>query len=305
MRKTIYIIILFFYFGPISALETKIIYKIENEIITNIDIKNEFKYLLALNNQLKELDKEKVFNIARESIIREKIKKIEVSKNFVTLEIDKKYTATILKNIYTRLDFKSLEEFIEYLKQYNLNLADVKKKLIIDALWNELIIAKYSSKIEINEQKLRDKIIKSGNDETKEYNLSEIIYEVNDTKNIQKKYEEIKKSVTEIGFKNSSSIYSTSETSKIGGSIGWVREESLNKKILKKISKLDLNEISKPIIIANGIMILKINKIRKLKTKIDYEVELKNLINYERDRQLNQYSKIYFNQIKINTGFNE
>ena len=305
MRKTIYIIILFFYFGPISALETKIIYKIENEIITNIDIKNEFKYLLALNNQLKELDKEKVFNIARESIIREKIKKIEVSKNFVTLEIDKKYTATILKNIYTRLDFKSLEEFIEYLKQYNLNLADVKKKLIIDALWNELIIAKYSSKIEINEQKLRDKIIKSGNDETKEYNLSEIIYEVNDTKNIQKKYEEIKKSVTEIGFKNSSSIYSTSETSKIGGNIGWVNASSLNNKIRDNILSLNINDLSSPFIMPGGVLILKIDDIKEEPKKINFDLELEKAKRYERNKQLNQYSQIYFNKTKKNLAFNE
>ena len=292
MKKAIYIIIFFFSFISISALETKIIYKIENEIITNIDIKNEFRYLIALNNKLKELDKEKVFNIAKESIIREKVKKIEVSKNFLTLEIDKKYTTILLENLYSTLNFKSLEEFKEYLEQYNLRLADIEKKLVIDALWNELIITTYSSKIEIDEEKLRNKMLKSSN-------------EVDDKKNIKKKYEEIKKSIAEIGFKNSSSIYSFSETSKLGGNIGWVREESLNMDIMKNISKLGLNEISKPMIISNGILILKINEIRKIKIKIDYEGELKKLISYERDRQLNQYSKIYFNKIRINTDFNE
>ena len=305
MKKAIYIIIFFFSFISISALETKIIYKIENEIITNIDIKNEFRYLIALNNKLKELDKEKVFNIAKESIIREKVKKIEVSKNFLTLEIDKKYTTILLENLYSTLNFKSLEEFKEYLEQYNLRLADIEKKLVIDALWNELIITTYSSKIEIDEEKLRNKMLKSSNKETREYNLSEIMYEVDDKKNIKKKYEEIKKSIAEIGFKNSSSIYSFSETSKLGGNIGWVREESLNMDIMKNISKLGLNEISKPMIISNGILILKINEIRKIKIKIDYEGELKKLISYERDRQLNQYSKIYFNKIRINTDFNE
>ena len=121
----------------------------------------------------------------------------------------------------------------------------------------------------------------------------------------KKKYEEIKKSISEIGFKNSASIYSSSEASKIGGNIGWIREESLNLEIMKNISKLGLNDISKPMIVANGILILKINEIRTIKTKIDYDSELKKLINYERDRQLNQYSKIYFNKVKINTDFNE
>jgi peptidyl-prolyl cis-trans isomerase SurA len=305
MKKIIYIIIFYFYIGSISALETKIIYKIENEIVTNIDIKNEFRYLIALNNQLKELDKEKVFNIAKESIIREKVKKIELSKNFLSLEIDKKYTAALLENLYINLNFKSIEEFKGYLEQYNLDLADIEKKLIIEALWNELIITTYSSKIEIDEKKLKNKILKSSNKETREYNLSEIIYEVDDKKNIKKKYEEIKKSISEIGFKNSASIYSSSEASKIGGNIGWIREESLNLEIMKNISKLGLNDISKPMIVANGILILKINEIRTIKTKIDYDSELKKLINYERDRQLNQYSKIYFNKVKINTDFNE
>ena len=305
MKKIIYIIIFYFYIGSISALETKIIYKIENEIVTNIDIKNEFRYLIALNNQLKELDKEKVFNIAKESIIREKVKKIELSKNFLSLEIDKKYTAALLENLYINLNFKSIEEFKGYLEQYNLDLADIEKKLIIEALWNELIITIYSSKIEIDEKKLKNKILKSSNKETREYNLSEIIYEVDDKKNIKKKYEEIKKSISEIGFKNSASIYSSSEASKIGGNIGWIREESLNLEIMKNISKLGLNDISKPMIVANGILILKINEIRTIKTKIDYDSELKKLINYERDRQLNQYSKIYFNKVKINTDFNE
>jgi|TARA_B110000037_G_C17052875_1_gene478508 peptidyl-prolyl cis-trans isomerase SurA len=305
MKKIIYLIFFCFCFSSISALETKIIYKIENEIITNIDIKNEFKYLIALNNQLEELDKEQVFNIAKESIIREKIKTIEVSKNFKTLEIDKNYIAILLKNIYTRLNLKSLEEFIIYLEKYKLNLTDIEKKIAIDALWNETIIIKYSSKIEIDEQELKNKIIKNSNKEIKEYNLSEIIYEVDDTKNIEKKYKEIKKNIAAIGFENSASIYSISDTSKIGGNTGWVREESLNIKIMKNISKLKLNDISKPIIISNGILILKVNEIRKVKNEIDYEAELQKLINYERERQLNQYSKIYFNKVKKNTGFDE
>ena len=130
-------------------------------------------------------------------------------------------------------------------------------------------------------------------------------YEIKDKKNIEKKYYEIKKSIAEIGFENSASIYSISETSKVGGNIGWVRKESLNKKILKKISKLNLNEISQPIIITNGVLIIKIKEIKKVKAKINYDEELQKLINYERNTQLRQYSKIYFNKIKKNINFNE
>tara|TARA_B110001450_G_C17655714_1_gene495142 strand:+ start:677 stop:1561 length:885 start_codon:yes stop_codon:yes gene_type:complete len=287
------------------SLETKIIYNIQNEIITNIDIKNEFKYLLAFNNQLKNLDKEKIFKISKESIIKEKIKKIELSKYYKDFEVDDKYTNVLLKNIYKGLNFQSLQEFETHLEFYNLSINDIRKKLIIDALWNELIVKKYNSKIEIDEQELRNIITNDSKNEEIEYKLSEIVYEVTNKQDVENKYKEIKKSITEIGFENSASIYSISETGKIGGNIGWINERSLNLEIMKKISKLDLNEISKPIIITNGILILKIKDTKKIKSKINYDVELKKLINYERNKQLNQYSKIYFEKAKKNIDFNE
>ena len=305
MKNILYFLLFTFSFYSASAIETKIVYNIQNEIITNIDIKNEFKYLLALNNRLENLDKEQIFNISRESIIREKIKKIEISKNFSDLKIDRKYTDALLKNIYKSLNLQSLEEFNLYLKPYNQNVDDVRKKLAIDALWNELIIRKYNSKIEIDEEKIRKKIINAGKNESIEYNLSEIVYETTNKNNIKEKYLEIKNSISEMGFENSASIYSISESSKIGGSIGWVRQESLNPKIIQNISKLNLNEISKPMIIPNGILILKINETKKIITEINYDEEFKKLINYERNQKLNQYSKIYFNKVKKNIGFNE
>ncbi len=305
MKRILYIILFCLNFNAIYALETKIIYTIQNEIITNVDIKNEFKYLLALNPKLEILDKEKIFKISKDSIIREKIKKIELTKNNSSFEIDKRYTDNLLKNIYTSLNFKSIEEFNVYLEPYNQNVNDIIKKLTIDALWNELIIKKYNSKIEINEDELKKKVLNKSKSETTQYNLSEIIYEIKDKKNIEKKYLEIKKNIKEIGFENSASIYSSSETSKIGGNIGWISQESFNPKIMQNISGLDINEITGPIIISNGIMILKINEIKKVLTKINFDEELKELIIYERNRKLNQYSKIYFNKVKKNIGFNE
>ena len=305
MKRILYIILFCLNFNAIYAVETKIIYTIQNEIITNVDIKNEFKYLLALNPKLEILDKEKIFKISKDSIIREKIKKIELTKNNSSFEIDKRYTDNLLKNIYTSLNFKSIEEFNVYLEPYNQNVNDIIKKLTIDALWNELIIKKYNSKIEINEDELKKKVLNKSKSETTQYNLSEIIYEIKDKKNIEKKYLEIKKSIKEIGFENSASIYSSSETSKIGGNIGWISQESFNPKIMQNISGLDINEITGPIIISNGIMILKINEIKKVLTKINFDEELKKLIIYERNRKLNQYSKIYFNKVKKNIGFNE
>ena len=304
MKKIFLIIIICLGFETVQSLETKIVYIIQNEIITTVDIKNEFKYLLALNNSLKELDEERILIISNESLIREKIKKIELSKNFKKIELNEGYMDILLKNIYSRLNLNSINEMEQYLKDYDLTLNMVKKKITIDALWNELIIQRYNSKITINEDKIKKEILKNNQIQSKEYLLSEIIFEVTNKEEIERKYNEVIKSINEIGFKNSAAIYSFSESAKIGGDIGWVNVNSLNDIIKRNINNLEIGDITKPIILSNGILILKLKNIKELETTIDIKNELKKAINYERNRQLNQYSKIYYNKIKKNLDFN-
>ncbi|MDB3903181.1 peptidylprolyl isomerase [Candidatus Pelagibacter sp.] len=287
------------------SIEIKIIHNIQNEIITNIDIKNEFKYLVALNNSLKELDKEKILNISNESAIREIVKKIEIKKNFKKIELNDDYSNVLLKSIYSKLNLKSINEFELYLKDYDLTINDIKYKIAIDSLWNELIIQKYSQKITINENNIKKEVLKNDKVESKEYQLSEIIFEVANKKEIKKKYDEVIKSINNEGFENSAAIYSFSESAKIGGDIGWINENSLNNKIRKSINNLKIGEITKPIILSNGILVLKIMNIKKSIIAMDVKSEFKKAINYERNRQLNQYSKIHYNKIKKNLNFNE
>ena len=303
MKNYLLILFLFFTLSNAKSIESKIIHSIENEVITNIDIKNEFKYLVALNNSLKELDKETLLNISNESIIREKIKKIEILKNFKVLKLNKDYYELLVKNIYTRLNLKSINEFEIYLKNYDLKIDDIKTKITIDTLWNELIIRKYDSKININEDKIKKKILKNSKIRSKEYQLSEIIFEITNKEEIEKKYTQVVKSINEIGFENSAAIYSFSESAKIGGDIGWINQNSLNKNIKINIISLEVGEITQPIILSNGILILKLINTKNSETTINIENELKKAINYERNRQLNQYSKIYYNKIKKNLDF--
>ena len=305
MKKIFYLILFIFNITNASSIESKIIYVIENEIITNIDIKNEFKYISALNSQLKNLPKEKIFNIARESIIREKIKKIEILKNFKNLDVNKKYLDLLIKNIYNNLKINSHEEFKNYLKNYNLEIRDIEEKVKIEALWNELIVKKYNSKININIEQIKRDIKNTKSLTNKNYLLSEIVFEIKDTKELNEKYILIKKSAEDIGFKNTASIYSISDTSKIGGSIGWINERSLSKVIYENISQLKKGEISKPLIIPGGILILKINDIKNEIIKLDPEKELERIVNFKKNKQLNQYSKIYFNKVKKNQGLSE
>ena len=287
-----------------KAIESKIVHNIENEIITNIDIKNEFKYLLALNDNLRELDKKIILDISNNSIIREKIKQIELLKNFKEIIIDNDYMDAYLKNIYLGLDLNSLEEFEYYLNKYDITLKNVKKKISIELLWNDLIIGKYSNQIKINKEQIKRQLQNKDTAKVKEYQLSEIVFNVETKNDIEKKYIEITKSINKIGFENTASIYSISDSAKIGGEIGWINENLINTKIKKNIDTLQIGEISQPIILPNGILILQIINIKNSEMKIDIEVEYNKAINFEKNRQLNQFSIIYFNKIKKKIGFN-
>ncbi len=303
MKKIFFTLLFFLILNQAQSIETRIIHNIQNEIITNIDIKNEFKYLIALNNSLQKLDKEKIYSISNESIIREKIKKIEILKNFKEIKINEDYSSILIKNIYLRINLKSLNEFEQYLKGYDLTINDIKTKITIEALWNELIMQKYGAKININKSKIEEEILKNSKIQTKEYQLSEIIFEVINKEEIKKKYNEVLKSIDKEGFENSAAIYSFSESAKIGGDIGWINENSLNDNIKNNIKNLKNGQITKPIILSNGILILRLEDTRTSESTMDVKNELKTAIIYERNRQLNQYSKIYYNKIKKNLNF--
>ena len=305
MKIFFLIILTILTFNKVNSIESKIIHKIENEIITNIDIKNQFKYLVALNNSLKELDKKQILNISNESIIREKVKKIEISKNFKEMSLSEEYLDFQIKKTYSRLNLNSMNEFQLYLKDYNLVLEDIIKKITIDTLWNELIIKKYANQIVIDKEKIQKEISKNTNIQSMEYFLAEIVSDIESKEEIDTKYKKIIKSINEIGFENSASIYSFSDTAKAGGDIGWINENSLNNEIKKKIKNLKIGDVSKPITLANGILILKIKDTKITEIKIDMKAELKKAINYERNRQLSQFSKIYYNKVKKNLEFDE
>jgi peptidyl-prolyl cis-trans isomerase SurA len=303
MKIFFLIILTILIFNKANSIESKIIHKIQNEIITNIDIKNQFKYLVALNNSLKELDKQKILSISNESIIREKIKKIEILNNYKEMSLSEEYLDFQIKKTYSRLKLNSTNEFQLYLKDYNLVLEDIIKKITIDTLWNELIIKKYANQIVIDKEKIQKELSKNAKIQSREYFLAEIVSDIENKDEIDIKYKKIIKSINEIGFENSASIYSFSDTAKAGGDIGWINENSLNNEIKKKIKNLKIGDVSKPITLANGILILQIKDTKITEIKIDIKTELKKAINYERNRQLSQFSKIYYNKVKKNLEF--
>jgi peptidyl-prolyl cis-trans isomerase SurA len=274
-----------------------IVMKVNNEIITNININEEYRYLIALNTDLKSLKKEEIFNLAKNSFLREKIKENELKKYF-KLNQSSKYIDQTIKNLYGSLNISSEIEFKKYLSVYNLTIEDVKKKIEIEVLWNELIYKKFHKQIDIDEEKIKKKI--NENKIQKNYLLSEIFFSGENKEKINEKYNLIKKSISEIGFKNTANMYSLTASAKIGGSIGWIGENQLTKKIVNEINKLQLGEFTKPINIPEGVIILKLDEKEDKKISLDFDSEVKKLIEYEKNRQLNQFSVIYFNKLKFN-----
>lgn len=291
---------------PVKANETNIVIKVNNEIITNIDIENEIRYLVALNNELKETSEEILKNLAKQSVIKEKIKKREVSKYF-KFNSSQELLDTVIKSYYTKLGIASLENFKIYLQEYDLELDIVKNKIEIELLWNQLIGRQYQDQIIINKKDLENKVEKylKENELTKEFNLSEIVFQIKNNNEIIEKKNLIKKDIVEKGFKNVANIYSISESSKFGGELGWIKSNQLSNKILDILTNLSIDEISEPIKIPNGYMILKINDIREITIEKDKEKLLDELIKVETNNKYSQFSIIHYNKLKLNSVISE
>ena len=305
LLKLVYFFILMSLFINSANSENKIKIELQigNEILTNIDFINEKNYLIALNNNLKNLPKNQLRNISKQSLIREKIKKIELLK-FYDFEKADKYSDQLLRDFYKRLNFKSENDFNSYLISYNLSILDIIEKLKIETLWNEMIFSKYNNQIKIDEENIKSKI-KNQKKILKEYNLSEILFQLGSDEEVLDKYELILKNIKASGFKNSANIFSISDSAKFGGEIGWVNQNQLNEKLLKEIDNLNIDQLTQPIQTSSGYLIIKLNKKRQKETKLDFDRTFKQMITEEKNRQLNQFSLIYFNKIKQNIFISE
>ena len=300
------ILVLFFLISLFSSLATskeiKILYKIDKEIITNHDVNTEIKYL-SLNRNFNELDKEVFFERALRSLIREKIKKNEIEK-FYNLDYDElilsKQTDMILNKFISNYDFSSIEDLKNTLQENGINLTGLKKKLIIEQYWNQLIIDKYKNNLEVNEEKV-SQILESlinNKSQLNSYNLSEIVFLEIDKKKNDLKYNEILKSIKKIGFKETAVLYSISESGPSGGKIGWVNENQISNLIYEAIKDLNIGEYSNIINTTGGSIILKIEDKKIVSSEINIEEEKNKIIIFEKNRLLNQFSILYYKQLE-------
>ncbi len=278
--------------------------KINEKLITNHDISREIEYLKILNPQLKQLEDIKNFQIAKNSLINEIIKKDELKKYF---KFDTKMNVIdkIYQDFYKNLGFKNQEQFEKILLNRNTYKTDeIKSKMKIEFFWNRIILKKYSDQIKINENKLVKKLKNNQQFKTK-YLLSEIFFNKDKDLDLDLKINKIKKSIQEVGFNNTASLYSNSQSANIGGKIGWVEDKSLSEKIIEELKIIKIGEHTNVIKIGNNYLILKIEDKKISEVKINEEMMLKKMIEFEKNKQLNQFSNIFFNKIKVNYSINE
>ena len=308
-RNILVIIIfsLFFIFNANSENEVFIKFKIDNEIITNVDLENEKNYLIALNNNLINVSNKELSELSTNSLIKEKIKEKELVKFFDLTKVDS-FGEKIIKNFYQDIGIDNQEEFIKYLSKFDLEYKEVKKKLTIEAMWNRLIYKKYNDKIKINEIKLKENLsekIKKSSKKMIEYNLSEIVFDLKSNEGLEAKYNSIQNNITKYGFKETASLISISKTSGSGGNVGWINKTHLSEKIINNLNPIKAGQYTKPIQINNAFLILKINDIRENEKKINFDEEFEQLIIIEKNKQLNNFSIIHFNKIKKNINISE
>ena len=306
--KRIFFLIAFYFLTislSFSNISLKILMKINNEIITTYDIEQEKNYLLALNPNLKQMDENQLMMIAKKSLTKEIIRKNEISK-YIELKLDDPQIDSVLNNLIKKLNFDNINEFENYLQSFNISIYDLKKKIEIQNEWKNMIYVKYNNSVNIDKDNLMlkiDNLIK--NNYLLEYNLSEIIFTTKNDKTYKDEFEKIKSSIEENGFENTANLYSISDSSNVGGKIGWVAKKNLSDSIINKIKNLKKDEYSEPIKIGNDFLILRINETRKKPFKMDKQAELEKMIIVETTKQLDKFSNIFYNKIKLNAKISE
>ena len=279
--------------------------KVNNQIITNIDVKNEKNYLLALNPNLRNLSEENKNRYAIDSLINEKIKKMEIERRY-EITVNKNVIKKIINDLYSKLGISDMEAFKQYLSNYSINLDLVTRKISIEVAWNDYILNRFNNLILVDEVKIRKKINQlSEKNSIENILLSEIIFTIKENEKLEKKFSTIKDSINNIGFEETAKLYSVSESKNNGGKIGWVYKSQLSEKISSEIDKINIGEFTSPITTPGGFIILKIINKKEELLKINKDKQFREAVNFEKNRQLTMYSTLHYKRIYNKAVINE
>tara|TARA_E500000178_G_scaffold340803_1_gene383973 strand:+ start:4566 stop:5495 length:930 start_codon:yes stop_codon:yes gene_type:complete len=308
MRR-VFLKVLVFFFIYIIPLKTAncevfIVAKVNQKIITNVDLDFEKKYLISLNPNLKKLDQNRIKEYAKNSLINETIKKIEIEKRFEIVP-NEVLLSKVIGDIYSSIGISSLDQFESYLLENDVDIQRVKEKILIEIAWNDLIVKTFANEIEIDQNLMMKELKKFDQRKIENILLSEIIFTINDKKELKPKYETIKESINEIGFEETARIYSLSDSKKRGGNLGWIYKNQLSNTIKDGLNEIKVGDFTKPIVTSGGFLILKINDIKTENVEIDKEIQLKKMVEFERERQFTRFSTLYYKRIFNNAEIDE
>ena len=300
----ILIVIFFLVFtNKVLSEKIEILLILNNEIVTNIDIEKEYNYLSLLNDNIKVIKKKDAIKLAKKSIIKEKVKQIEILK-YYNLDEKNEYLENIIRDLYEKKGIKNKKEFNRYLTSLNLNLNEVEQKIKIEIIWNELIYNKFINEIKINKNLLKEQIL-SQSQEVEYYLISEIFINIENKNEIQNKTIKLIKDINDLGFEQTATLYSDAESAKKRGDLGWVNINLLSPDIKKEIINLKIDSVTQPISLGGGLLALKIRDKKKEQKSIDIDAELNKIIEVEKNKKLNQFSNLYFNKIRNSVKINE
>ena len=240
----------------------------ENEIITNFEIKNKILSTLILSKQ--EINQQSINKLkkqALETLIQQKLKEIELKKYQI------KSDNSQINSYINKLSSNDLLGLQNRFKDHNLDFQLFFKEIETQLNWQKLIYKIYANKIEIDEKSIEDEfkeIIKNQKQDIIEFKISEIeILNERNKELTQNKINEIKQLILDEGFETIAAKYSISSSSSNKGNIGWVNSDSLSKRIYNVIIKMNLGEVSEPIMNSDTILFLKIDDKRLIRKKLD------------------------------------
>ena len=293
--KLIFFVVFYSFFSVLYSSESKIIIKVDNKVITSYELKNKILTTLILAGE--DINQENINQtkpLVLRSLIELKIKENEIKK--YNIEVS---DSEVKKNLET-FSKGNLQQFQQKFKSNNLNFEIFKNDLKTELAWRKLIYVLYNKKVKINESEIElefNKIL--NNDQNINYRLSELMVNFTDEIEKNKKIEEIEEQINSIGFDKTFIKYNDSMIETNLGDLGWVNSEALSKNILNSVKNLKINEVSKPIIVGNTILFLKMIDKKKIELKDENIENIKNkILNAKKNQRYNLYSNSHLSKLK-------
>ena len=308
-RKNIFYTIIFILFLTTSSfgeIKDNLFATVGDKALTDSDVINEIKTILILNNQAYTIEKKKELqSIAVRRIIERAIKKIETEK-YDFLEFNQIDLDIQINSIAQRANV-SVDTLKNIFETNGLDFEQIKKNIITELLWNNLMISIYKNNLTVNEDEINQQLKNfDKNTESNEYLISEIVLKSVETNKLNEELNKVKNMIKDIGFEKTAMTVSVSPNSTSGGNIGWIEENSLAKKFKSRIISTPVGEISEPIVLPEGIIIFTVRDKRKSNKVGDLESIRKSLIAAERNKILNMYSLSHYESLtrKIAVNYN-